>query len=92
MPKYHIFYNEDNLDEFGNVRAYRLLPKGFAKQVLPEGVGNEPGCSWTRYQMAVTKRKENEPYSSSKYVTYDGENPTVDFEGFIGNENIINEV
>lgn len=92
IPKYHIFYNEDNLDEFGNVRAYRLLPKGFAKQVLPEGVGNEPGCSWTRYQMAVTKRKENEPYSSSKYVTYDGENPTVDFEGFIGNENIINEV
>lgn len=91
-PKYHVFYNKNMVNKFGNPRAYRLLSKGFAKQVLPEGVGNEPGCSWARYQMAVTRRKENEPHSSSKYVTYDEENPTVDFEGFIGNENIINEV
>ena len=91
-PKYHVFYNEDNLDKYGNPRAYRLLAKGFAKQLLPEGVGNEPGASWTRYQMAVTKRKETEPYSSSKYATYDGENRTVNFEDFIGDESIQNEV
>ena len=91
-PKYHVFYNENNPDKYGNPRAYRLLTKGFAKQVLPEGVGNEPGASWTRYQMAVTKRKETEPYSSSKYASYDGENRTVDFEDFIGNESIQNEV
>ncbi|XP_078320133.1 putative amine oxidase [copper-containing] [Crassostrea virginica] len=90
-PKYHVFYNENNPDKYGNPRAYRLLAKGFAKQVLPEGVGNEPGASWTRYQIAVTKRKETEPYSSSKYASYDGENRTVDFEDFIGNESIQNE-
>lgn len=63
-----------------------------SKSVLPEGYGNEPGASWMRYQMAVTKRKESEPHSSSKYATYDGEQPTVDFESFIGDENIQREV
>lgn len=29
--KYYIFYNEDNFDEFGNVRVYRLFLKGFVK-------------------------------------------------------------
>lgn len=42
--------------------------------------------------MVVIKCKENELYSLLKYVIYDGENLMVDFEGFIGNENIINEV
>lgn len=90
-PKYHIFYNENNLDKYNNPKAYRLLSKGFVKKVLPEGVGNEPGSPWTRYQMAVTKRKEIEPHSSSKFATYDGENRTVNFEAFIGEENIKNE-
>lgn len=91
-PKYHVFYNENNLDKYGNPRAYRLLPKGLAKKVMPDGVGNEPGAPWMRYQMAVTQRKESEPYSSSKYASFDGENRTVNFEDFIGDENIKNEV
>lgn len=90
-PKYHVFYNENNLDKYGNLRAYRLLPKGLAKKVMPDGVGNEPGAPWMRYQMAVTQRKESEPYSSSKYASFDGENRTVNFQDFIGDENIRNE-
>ncbi|XP_062573751.1 putative amine oxidase [copper-containing] [Saccostrea cucullata] len=93
IPKYHVFYSEDDThkDKFGNRRAYRLLHRGLSKSGLQEGYGNEPGASWMRYQMAVTKRKETEPYSSSKYASFDGEQPTVDFEGFIGDENIQKE-
>ncbi|XP_062613391.1 putative amine oxidase [copper-containing] [Saccostrea cucullata] len=90
-PKYHVFYNENNKDKYGNPKAYRILQKSMAKNVRTQGAGNEPGSPWTRYQMVVTKRKETEPHSSSKYATYDGENRTVDFEDFIGEENINGE-
>ncbi|XP_048735817.2 putative amine oxidase [copper-containing] [Ostrea edulis] len=92
-PKYLIFYseNENDKNKFGHRKGYRLVHRGMSKSVLPEGYGNEPGASWMRYQMAVTKRKESEPHSSSKYATYDGEQPTVDFESFIGDENIQGE-
>ncbi|XP_061171119.1 putative amine oxidase [copper-containing] [Saccostrea echinata] len=90
-PKYHVFYNEKNRDKFGNPRAYRLLLRGVAKSMFKEGEGNEPGASWMRYQLAVTKRKEKERYSSSKYATYDGEDSVVNFENFIGDESIVQE-
>ncbi|XP_062611669.1 putative amine oxidase [copper-containing] [Saccostrea cucullata] len=79
-PKYHVFYNKEKRDRFGNPRAYWLIPEGIAKSVFKEGEGNEPGASWMRYQLAVTKRKENEQYSSSKYGTFDGEDRTINFE------------
>ncbi|XP_061171211.1 putative amine oxidase [copper-containing] [Saccostrea echinata] len=91
QPRYHVFYNEENRDKFGNPKAYRLLLRGMSKNLFREGVGNEPGASWLRYQLAVTKRKETEQYSSSKYATFDGEDRVVNFESFIGDEPILQE-
>ena len=49
--------------------------------------------SWARYQVAVTKYKEDEPRSSSMYAIWDGENPVVNFQDFIDDdENIADEV
>ncbi|XP_048735482.2 putative amine oxidase [copper-containing] [Ostrea edulis] len=92
-PKYHVVYTEDEAhkDKFGNRKGYRILHRGMSKSLLPEGFGNEPSASWMRYQMVITKRKESEPYSSSKYATFNGDQPIVDFEDFIGDENIQGE-
>ena len=56
-------------------------------------MGQEPAISWARYQMAVTKYKEEEPRSSSMYTIWDGAEPVVNFQSFIDdNENIVDVV
>lgn len=48
-------------------------------------------CS-NRYKLAVTRRKEEEPTSTSVYNQNDPWAPTVTFADFINNETITNEV
>lgn len=45
-----------------------------------------------RYQLAVTRRKEEEPSSTSIYNLNDPWTPTVDFTDFINNETIAGQV
>ena len=45
-----------------------------------------------RYQLAVTRRKEEEPTSTSIYNQNDPWTPTVAFADFINNETITNKV
>lgn len=45
-----------------------------------------------RYQLAVTRRKEEEPTSTSIYNQNDPWTPTVAFTDFINNETITDEV
>ncbi|KAI4566705.1 hypothetical protein MJG53_015382 [Ovis ammon polii x Ovis aries] len=47
-----------------------------------------PEALSTRYQLAVTQRKETEPSSSSVFNQNDPWTPTVDFADFINNETI----
>ena len=62
-------------------------------QLIPEGMGQEPAISWARYQMAVTKYKEEEPRSSSMFTIWDGSDPVVNFQSFIDdNESIVDVV
>ncbi|KAK3084716.1 hypothetical protein FSP39_017939 [Pinctada imbricata] len=92
QPKYHIFYRQNNTDKYGNNKAYRLLVHGFAKQILPPGVDKEPSVSWSRYQTAVTRRKETERHSSTLYAMFDTLDPVVNFTSFISdNESIVDE-
>ncbi|XP_061163532.1 putative amine oxidase [copper-containing] [Saccostrea echinata] len=91
-PKYHLFYNNLKNNKFGVPRSYRLLSRGMSKQLLPEGEGNEPAMAWMRYQMAVTKRKENERICSSIYSALDAKSPVINFEDFLrDDESIVDE-
>lgn len=45
-----------------------------------------------RYQLAVTRRKDEEPSSTSVYNLNDPWTPTVDFSDFINNETITGQV
>lgn len=92
-PKYHLFYNNLKRNKFGVPRSYRLLSRGMSKQLLPEGLGNEPAMAWMRYQMAVTMRKEDERISSSIYSGLDAKDPVVNFDHFLkDDDNIVDEV
>lgn len=91
-PKYHIFYNNDHNDTYGNSRAYRLIHNGMVKQILPEGHNKEPAINWARYQFAVTKRKDAEAHSSSMYSMFDINDQVVNFQGYIDdNETIVDQ-
>ncbi|OWF44474.1 putative amine oxidase [copper-containing] [Mizuhopecten yessoensis] len=91
-PKYLTFYNNASTNKYGVHRSYRVLPRGMTKSLLAEGFGNEPSASWSRYQMAVTRRKETEPFSSSQYAALDTTDPVVKFQDFLDdNESILDE-
>ncbi|KAH3835608.1 putative amine oxidase [copper-containing] [Dreissena polymorpha] len=82
-PKYLTFYNKDVTTATRVPRAYRLYIEGMSKQKVKLGSGNEPSISWARHQLAVTKRKEDEPRSSSIYASWDAEMPVVNFQSFL---------
>ncbi|XP_060067246.1 putative amine oxidase [copper-containing] [Ylistrum balloti] len=91
-PKYLTFYNNRSTNKYGVHRSYRVLPRGMTKSLLAEGYDNEPSMSWSRYQMAVTRRKETETFSSSQYASLDASNPVVRFQDFLDdNESILDE-
>ncbi|ESO92383.1 hypothetical protein LOTGIDRAFT_120790 [Lottia gigantea] len=91
-PKYHLIINNDKLNKYSEPRGYRILGKGFSKQILPENHGFERTITWSRYQMCVTKRKDSEDTSSSMYSMFDSGDPVVDFVSYINdNENIVDE-
>lgn len=90
-PKYLTFYNNSALSPSGVPRAYRLFVRGISKQMVAEGTGQEPSVAWARYQVAVTKYKENERRSSSMYAIWDAESPIVNFQSFIDDDEIITD-
>ena len=59
--------------------------------MVEEGTGQEPSVSWARYQVAVTKYKEEERRSSSMYAIWDAENPVVNFQSFIDDDEVITD-
>ncbi|XP_052106452.1 putative amine oxidase [copper-containing] isoform X3 [Mytilus californianus] len=90
FPKLLTFVNNNKKDKFGNSPGYKLLNKGMTKVIRPPNDGNNPAISWSQYQLAVTKYKDSEPYSSSVYTHSD--NPVFTFQEFIDdNENIVDK-
>ncbi|XP_067397504.1 amine oxidase [copper-containing] 3-like isoform X2 [Emydura macquarii macquarii] len=90
IPRYiHFATNHEN--KWGHQHGYRIQIVSFAGDHLPETSSMERSISWGRYKLAVTKRKEEEPTSTSIYNQNDPWTPTVAFADFIDNETIVNE-
>ncbi|XP_033926127.1 membrane primary amine oxidase isoform X3 [Melopsittacus undulatus] len=90
MPRY-IYFAANSKNKWGHQRGYRIQVTSSAGDHVPEGSSMERAISWTRYQLAVTRRKEEEPTSTSIYNQNDPWTPTVAFADFINNETITNE-
>ncbi|KAK3583568.1 hypothetical protein CHS0354_026159 [Potamilus streckersoni] len=85
-PKQHVIFNERNRNVFGQPRGYRISSNSWANKLLPENNGFERSISWARYQLAITKQKDDEQTSSSMNTIFDTKEPVVDFEGFIADD------
>ncbi|XP_041318982.1 membrane primary amine oxidase-like isoform X2 [Pyrgilauda ruficollis] len=90
MPRYLSFVSP-NPNKWEHPRSYRIQIISFAGKHLPTNSSMERSVSWGRYQLAVTRRKEEEPTSTSIYNQNDPWTPTVAFADFINNETITNE-
>ncbi|KAL7990932.1 hypothetical protein Chor_014362 [Crotalus horridus] len=90
MPRY-LYFSSNCTNKWGHDQGYRIQIVSFSGDHLPESDPMEPGFSWGRYKLAVTKRKENESVSTTPYNQVDPWKPPVDFADFINNENIVNE-
>ncbi|XP_061447171.1 membrane primary amine oxidase-like [Rhineura floridana] len=90
MPRY-IYFAANSKNKWGHYRGYRIQPISFSGDHLPETDPMERAISWARYKLAVTKRKEEEPFSTSIYNQNDPWTPSVAFADFIDNETIVNE-
>ena len=66
-PKYLNFFNDMDKNRMGVKKGYRIQLGGMLKQLYPEDWMITPMMSWSLYQMAVTKYKDNETHSSSIY-------------------------
>ncbi|XP_038019139.1 membrane primary amine oxidase isoform X6 [Motacilla alba alba] len=90
MPRY-IYFASNSKNKWGHQRGYRIQISSSAGDHVPEASSMERAISWARYQLAVTRRKEEEPTSTSIYNQNDPWTPTVAFADFINNETITNE-
>ncbi|XP_075027843.1 amine oxidase [copper-containing] 3-like isoform X4 [Calonectris borealis] len=90
MPRY-IYFAANSKNKWGHQRGYRIQITSFPGDHVPEASSMERAISWARYQLAVTRRKEEEPTSTSIYNQNDPWTPTVAFANFINNETITNE-
>lgn len=89
-PRY-LYLASNQSNKWGHARGYRIQPLSFAGEPLPRSSSVERAFSWGRYQLAVTRRKEQEPRSSSVFNQNDPWAPTVDFSSFIDNETVAGE-
>ncbi|KFO72114.1 Membrane primary amine oxidase, partial [Cuculus canorus] len=90
MPRY-ISFASSKSNKWGHSRSYRIQIVSFAGEHLPISSPMERSISWGRYKLAVTRRKEEEPTSTSIYNQNDPWTPTVAFADFINNETIANQ-
>ncbi|XP_066483845.1 amine oxidase [copper-containing] 3-like [Tiliqua scincoides] len=90
MPRY-VYFAAQSKNKWGHNRGYRIQSISFSGDHLPETDPMERAISWGRYKLAVTKRKEEEPFSTSIYNQNDPWTPSVAFADFINNESIVNE-
>ncbi|XP_051496226.1 membrane primary amine oxidase-like isoform X2 [Apus apus] len=90
LPRY-LSFTSPKPNKWGHPRSYRLQITSSAGEHLPASSSMERAISWGRYQLAVTRRKEEEPTSTSIYNQNDPWTPTVAFADFINNETITNE-
>ncbi|KAM7069641.1 amine oxidase [copper-containing] 2 isoform 3-T3 [Molossus nigricans] len=90
LPRY-LYLAGNQTNAWGHQRGYRIQIHGPLGIHMPLESDMEKALSWGRYQLAVTRRKEEESQSSSIYYQNDIWTPTIAFADFINNETLLGE-
>ena len=93
-PVYQIFLSNSDISNLGNAKSYRLFNPGCLRGNVPSGENYERLAPWTTRPLYVTKHKDTERHSSSKYAAFDESGGVFPgFATFYGNdERIVGEV
>eukprot|EP00794_Sanderia_malayensis_P008996 gene8996-9957_t len=92
LPKYLVFHNENAKNKFNIPRGYRIQNNHMVKQKYPDDYYVTKSSPWSKYQLVVTKHKDNERYGSSIFNQHGMANPVFNFEQYINdNDDIVNE-
>lgn len=86
------FVNETRTNSWGQVRSYGFQLGATATQLLDDSVAWMPSQQWTKYNIAVTQRKESE--AKSGYPLYDMQAPqdaVVNFDSYLNGESLVNQ-
>jgi primary-amine oxidase len=87
-----IVVNEDEKNDFGEMRGYRVLPyTGTARLTVKNSSNLVNAAAWSEYDIQVTKQKDTEPSSSHPYNNQDVRDPPVDFAKFFDGESLRSE-
>ncbi|XP_052271964.1 membrane primary amine oxidase-like [Dreissena polymorpha] len=90
-PKYMTVVNENHRNKWGAKRGYAIVPMTSATQTMVDAHPAMNAISFSKYNCAVTKRKESEPYLNSLFDAHRMENTKGDFSRLLDGENIVNE-
>lgn len=87
-----IVVNEDEKNDFGELRGYRVLPyTGTAHLTVKNSSNVVNAAHWAEYDIQITKRKDTEPRAAHAYNSQDVKDPPVDFSKFFDGENLRSE-
>ncbi|DAA18541.1 amine oxidase [copper-containing] 2 [Bos indicus] len=90
LPRY-LYLASNQTNAWGHQRGYRIQIHSPLGIHMPLDSTMERALSWGRYQLAVTRRKEEESQSSSIYYQNDIWTATAAFADFINNETLLGE-
>ena len=91
-PSIWEFTKEGEYNSWGVPRGYKIVLAGaIAHQILPDDHPYLGAAGFTKYNVAITQRKETEPRSMSTIDKYDPGNAMVDMTSFIDGDSLLDE-
>ncbi|WAR18480.1 AOC3-like protein [Mya arenaria] len=90
-PKYWTIVNENYRNHWGAKRGYLISPMATSTQTQVDSHPTLGAVSFTKYNCAVSKRKESEQFLDSLFDCFRLDSPRGDFSRILDGENIVNE-
>lgn len=91
MEGAYVVTNEEAHNGWGNPRGYAVHPGPLCRLANLNSKRTEQSVNWAKHHLSVTRRRENEPSSSSMWNGNLPGRPPVDFYKFFNNESIAQE-
>lgn len=96
-PRMYIVYNKDKKnhnsnDHYNPPKAYRILSNSFSKVMLPdESPLMAGGLSFAKYQLAVSRQKDNEQTTATHFNQGDPFTPAINFDDFFADDESLDQ-
>ncbi|KAJ3094447.1 hypothetical protein HDU97_008044 [Phlyctochytrium planicorne] len=85
------FINQDKKNKWGNNRGYRIMAANPIRNIVEKNTASLKNAQWSKYFVAVTRRKEEEQSVSETFNQNLPGKPVVDFDDFLNGESIVQE-